>query len=75
MNRILQFAVTFPQIAGGIAVAGQFRSSFPFPALGTWNKQRSLESARKLLDYRPSFLAVGHGDMLKRTVCQPEFCD
>lgn len=52
-------------ITGGIAVAGQLRSSFPFPTRGTWNKQCSLVSAHKLLQYRPSYLSVGHGDMVK----------
>lgn len=54
------------QIRGGIAVAGQIRPLFPFPAFGTWNKQAALESARKLRQYRPSLLAVGHGTMLKQ---------
>lgn len=54
------------QTEGGIAVAGQLRPLFPFPAMGTWNKQDALESALKLRDYRPSLLAVGHGEMLKQ---------
>lgn len=41
---------------------------FPFPAMATWNKETALQSARKLLEYKPSLLAVGHGKMLK----QPE---
>ncbi|MGM0883222.1 MAG: MBL fold metallo-hydrolase [Bacillota bacterium] len=60
------------QTAGGIAVAGQLRSTFPFPALGTWNKQVSLESARKLLRYQPSLLAVGHGEMLEHPYTEME---
>lgn len=63
-NQIL-FAGDAFQTAGGIAVAGQLRSSFPYPAMGTWNKQVSLESARILLQYRPSLLAAGHGEMLE----------
>jgi glyoxylase-like metal-dependent hydrolase (beta-lactamase superfamily II) len=54
------------QTEGGIAVAGQLRPLFPFPAMGTWNKQAALESALKLREYRPSLLAVGHGEMLKQ---------
>ncbi len=68
------------QTAGGIAVAGQLCPSFPFPAYGTWNKQSALESARKLRGYRPSLLAVGHGEMLKqpcadldRAIAQAEY--
>lgn len=60
------------QTAGGMAVAGQLRSSFPFPALGTWNRQVSLDSARKLLRYQPSLLAVGHGEMLEHPYTEME---
>lgn len=52
------------QTKGGIAVSGQIRLSFPFPAFGTWDKKKSLESAYKLKGLRPSLLAVGHGLML-----------
>jgi glyoxylase-like metal-dependent hydrolase (beta-lactamase superfamily II) len=52
------------QLQGGIAVAGTFRPYFPLPALATWHKGLSLESARKLLALRPTLLAVGHGRML-----------
>lgn len=54
------------QTRGGIAVSGQLRPWFPFPAMATWNKQAALESARKLRGYHPSLLAVGHGSMLKQ---------
>jgi glyoxylase-like metal-dependent hydrolase (beta-lactamase superfamily II) len=57
------------QTRGGIAVSGQLRPWFPFPAMATWNKQVALESAHKIREYRPSLLAVGHGRVLK----QPEF--
>lgn len=52
------------QTRGGVAVSGQLRPWFPFPALATWNQRIALESARKLREYRPSLLAVGHGVML-----------
>jgi glyoxylase-like metal-dependent hydrolase (beta-lactamase superfamily II) len=54
------------QTRGGLAVSGQLRFWFPFPAMATWNKQVALESARKLSELHPSLLAVGHGKMLKQ---------
>ena len=54
------------QIRGGIAVSGQFRPWFPFPAMATWNKVKVLESAQKLRAYKPALLAVGHGGLLKQ---------
>jgi hypothetical protein len=58
------------QTTGGLAVAGQIRPSFPFPAKGTWNEEIALEialeNARKIQSYRPSILAVGHGEILKQ---------
>ncbi|MEB3102927.1 MBL fold metallo-hydrolase [Ferviditalea candida] len=54
------------QTRGGIAVSGQIRPWFPFPAMATWNKEKALESARKLRDISPSLLAVGHGDWLEQ---------
>ncbi|UFJ38886.1 MBL fold metallo-hydrolase [Brevibacillus humidisoli] len=52
------------QTRAGLAVTGQLRPWFPFPALATWNKQFALDSAFKLRELRPSLLAVGHGRML-----------
>ncbi|MCR8641218.1 MBL fold metallo-hydrolase [Paenibacillus sp. N1-5-1-14] len=52
------------QLRGGIAVSGQLRPWFPFPAMATWNKEVSLASALKIRDFKPSVLAVGHGEML-----------
>lgn len=54
------------QTRGGLAVSGQRRFGFPFPAMATWNRRVALESAGKLREYRPERLAVGHGDMLER---------
>jgi glyoxylase-like metal-dependent hydrolase (beta-lactamase superfamily II) len=54
------------QTRGGAAVTGQMRPLFPFPAMATWNKQASLESARKLRSLNPALLAVGHGKLLKQ---------
>ena len=52
------------QTLGGVAVAGTFKILFPLPALSTWHKGLSLESARKLLALQPSLLAAGHGRVL-----------
>jgi glyoxylase-like metal-dependent hydrolase (beta-lactamase superfamily II) len=52
------------QTLGGVAVSGTLKPLFPLPALATWHKGLSLQSARKLLALRPSLLAVGHGPLL-----------
>ncbi|MCZ8513166.1 MBL fold metallo-hydrolase [Paenibacillus filicis] len=64
-NNILIAGDAF-QTRGGIAVSGKLKPWFPFPAMATWHKQTALDSARKLKDYHPSLLAVGHGRMLKQ---------
>ncbi|WP_066073295.1 MBL fold metallo-hydrolase [Neobacillus soli] len=51
------------QTRGGIAVAGDMKPWFPFPAFGTWSKKTALASAKKLISYEPQLLAVGHGEM------------
>nr|WP_042375425.1 MBL fold metallo-hydrolase [Neobacillus jeddahensis] len=53
------------QTRGGIAVAGDIKPWFPFPAFGTWSKKTALASAKKLISYQPKLLAVGHGDMVE----------
>jgi glyoxylase-like metal-dependent hydrolase (beta-lactamase superfamily II) len=53
------------QTRGGIAVAGDIKPLFPFPAFGTWSKETALVSARKLVGYCPGVLAVGHGEMVE----------
>lgn len=52
------------QTRGGVAVAGQKKWLFPFPAWATWSKEEALKSAKKIQDLQPSLLAVGHGRML-----------
>lgn len=56
------------QIKGGMAVSGQLKPLFPFPAMATWDKAVAIESAKKLEALNPSYLAVGHGDLLKHPV-------
>jgi glyoxylase-like metal-dependent hydrolase (beta-lactamase superfamily II) len=56
------------QTRAGMAVAGDIRPLFPFPAFGTWSKKTALQSAKKLVELKPSLLAVGHGEMLEDPV-------
>ena len=49
------------QTMAGVAVSGEFKLLFPFVAMATWNKEKALESARKLLALQPSLLTAGHG--------------
>jgi len=49
----------------GVVAAGVFKLHFPFPALFSWNKQRSAESAKKLRDLKPARLAGGHGETIE----------
>jgi len=56
------------QTRGGIAVSGDMRLLFPFPAMATWNKSTALASAVALKALRPSLLAVGHGAALHEPV-------
>jgi glyoxylase-like metal-dependent hydrolase (beta-lactamase superfamily II) len=60
------------QTRAGMAVAGDIRPLFPFPAFGTWSKMTALQSAKKLSELKPSLLAVGHGEMLKDPVLAME---
>ncbi|MCA9995509.1 MAG: MBL fold metallo-hydrolase [Anaerolineales bacterium] len=53
------------QTKGGIAVAGQIRWLFPFPAMATWHKETAVSTAKKLLALNPTRLAVGHGSVLE----------
>ncbi|NJN17659.1 MAG: MBL fold metallo-hydrolase [Oscillochloris sp.] len=54
------------QTRAGLAVAGNIRWLFPFPALATWHMPTALESARRLRGLEPSRLAVGHGEVLEQ---------
>src|SRR2546422_7885289 len=56
------------QTRGGIAVSGDLRLLFPFPAMATWNKQTALTSAAALSALRPSLLVVGHGTAVSEPV-------
>jgi glyoxylase-like metal-dependent hydrolase (beta-lactamase superfamily II) len=60
------------QTQGGIAVAGVTRWTFPFPAMATWHLPTALETARRLVELKPSRLAVGHGSVLEQPQQQME---
>ena len=49
------------QTLGGVTVAGQQNWRFPLVKLGTWDPERSMQSARALRALEPSALAPGHG--------------
>ncbi|WP_138754704.1 MBL fold metallo-hydrolase [Paenibacillus sinopodophylli] len=63
-NRILIAGDAF-QTRSGVAVSGQLRLLFPFPAIATWDKRTSLASSRRLIQLNPSVLAAGHGNMIR----------
>jgi glyoxylase-like metal-dependent hydrolase (beta-lactamase superfamily II) len=60
------------QTRGGIAVSGDFKPLFPFPAFATWSKKAALESAKKIVRYNPALLAVGHGELIEKPVKEIE---
>jgi glyoxylase-like metal-dependent hydrolase (beta-lactamase superfamily II) len=49
----------------GVLAAGTFKLLFPFPAIFSWNREVSAESARKLRSFKPARLAVGHGKTIE----------
>lgn len=49
---------------GGVTVGSQFKWTFPFPALATWNAEVCLITAKRLADIRPAILATGHGNLV-----------
>ncbi|EKQ51476.1 MULTISPECIES: MBL fold metallo-hydrolase [unclassified Clostridium] len=63
-NNVLIVGDAF-QTRGGIAVGGQIRPLFPFPAMATWNQELALISAKKLRKCEPTLLAAGHGKMIE----------
>lgn len=57
------------QTKGGLAIAGDKRKIFPFPALATWSEIIALESTKKIAKLPINCLATGHGKLL----IQPDF--
>lgn len=56
------------QTQGGLAVAGDLRWRFPLPAWATWDRSTALTTAKRLLELKPSRLAVGHGPMIENPI-------
>ncbi|MFK7804052.1 MAG: MBL fold metallo-hydrolase [Anaerolineae bacterium] len=52
------------QSAGGVAVMGDTRWLFPMPSLITWDKQVSVQSAKRTLSFNPKRLCPGHGKVI-----------
>jgi glyoxylase-like metal-dependent hydrolase (beta-lactamase superfamily II) len=52
----------------GISTGGTLRLLFPFPALATWHRPTSVQSAEALRRLQPARLAVGHGPTLENPV-------
>jgi glyoxylase-like metal-dependent hydrolase (beta-lactamase superfamily II) len=52
----------------GASTGGTFRLLFPFPAMATWHKPSSIQSAETLVALHPKWLATGHGRVLKNPV-------
>jgi glyoxylase-like metal-dependent hydrolase (beta-lactamase superfamily II) len=46
---------------GRVAVTNWLYPRFPLAAMATWDKRKTLESARKLRELDPKLLVVGHG--------------
>ncbi len=45
----------------GMTPGGVMNWRFPLPAIATWNREKAVDSARKLCELEPQRLAVGHG--------------
>lgn len=60
------------QTKGGLAVSGQMKLSFPFPALATWHLPTAIASARVVAALNPDRLAIGHGPAIERPLAAIE---
>jgi glyoxylase-like metal-dependent hydrolase (beta-lactamase superfamily II) len=50
---------------GHVGVTSHYYLPFPLATMGTWNRERDLESARNLRALDPSLLVVGHGPAVR----------
>lgn len=56
------------QTRGGVTTAAVVNPLFPFPGMATWDKEKALTSAQKLIDLSPKLLCAGHGSMLPNPI-------
>ena len=50
---------------GSTAVTNHFYWRFPLATMGTWDRAKDLESARRVRELSPSILVVGHGPAVR----------
>jgi glyoxylase-like metal-dependent hydrolase (beta-lactamase superfamily II) len=63
-DRTIIVGDTFTSI-GGVAVSNHFYLRFPLAAMATWDKDKDLESAKKLRELDPATIVVGHGQPVR----------
>jgi glyoxylase-like metal-dependent hydrolase (beta-lactamase superfamily II) len=63
-DRTIIVGDTFTSI-GGLAVSNHFYLRFPLAAMATWDKDKDLESAKKLRELDPATIVVGHGQPVR----------
>jgi glyoxylase-like metal-dependent hydrolase (beta-lactamase superfamily II) len=55
---------------GGLAVSNHFHWKFPLAAMATWDKDRDIESAKKIRSLDPAMLVVGHGGPVREPAAE-----
>ena len=64
---VLLAADTYSGVGGVATTAGPYLR-FPLPGFVTWHRPTALESAKKLRELKPAWLAFGHGKPVKDPV-------
>jgi len=55
---------------GGLAVSNHFHWKFPLAAMATWDKDKDVESAKKIRSLDPAMLVVGHGGPVREPAAE-----
>ena len=55
---------------GGLAVSNHFHWTFPLAAMATWDKDKDVESAKKIRSLDPAMLVVGHGGPVREPAAE-----